>query len=62
MAQIIKVTVDDATGEFAVDLTGFQGQGCDDIIKAFGEIGEIKTHTHKPEFNTRIVNTLKLGK
>lgn len=49
--EIIKVTVDDSTGEFDVDLTGFHGQGCDSIIKAFGEIGKTTKHIHKPEFN-----------
>jgi hypothetical protein len=50
-SEIIKVTVDDLTGEFDVDLTGFHGHGCDAVIKAFSEIGKIKTHIHKPEFN-----------
>ena len=61
MAQIVKVTVDDSTGEFDVDLTGFHGKGCDAIIQAFAELGEMKTHVHKPEYNTttkvvRVVN------
>ena len=61
MAQIVKVTVDDATGEFEVNLTGFVGHGCDAIIQAFAELGEMKTHVHKPEYNTttkvvRVVN------
>lgn len=53
MAQIIKVDVDDNTGEFDVDLTGFHGKGCDAIIQAFGELGEIKTHIHKTEYNEK---------
>jgi hypothetical protein len=48
--EIIKITVDDNTGAFDVDLTGFHGKGCDAIIDAFGELGEVKTHTHKPEW------------
>jgi hypothetical protein len=50
MAQIVKVTVDDTNGNFAVDLTGFEGKGCDAIIQAFAEIGQIETHIHKPEY------------
>jgi len=53
MAQIVKVTVDDNTGEFDVDLTGFHGKGCDAIIAACGELGEIKTHIHKSEYNEK---------
>ncbi len=50
MAEVIKINVDENTGEFDVDLTGFHGKNCDDIIKAFGTVGEITTHIHKPEF------------
>lgn len=61
--QIIKVTVDDTNGEFSVDLTGFQGQGCDAIIEAFGEIGEITSHIHKPEYKqtTKTARIQKVG-
>lgn len=48
--QIVKITVDDSNGAFDVDLTGYQGQGCDAIIEAFGQIGEITSHVHKPEY------------
>ena len=48
--QIVKITVDDSNGEFEVDLTGYTGIGCDAIIKAFGELGEITSHIHKPEY------------
>ena len=60
MAQIVKVTVDDATGEFEVNLTGFVGHGCDAIIQAFAELGEMKTHIHKPEYKvtSKVVKTV----
>ena len=61
MAKIIKIDVDDLTGEFSVDLTGYQGQGCDAIIEAFGEIGEIKTRIHKPEFKSTQTKQTKQG-
>ena len=57
MAQIVKVTVDDLTGEFDVDLTGFHGKGCDAIIQAFAELGEMKTHVHKPTNQQTKANT-----
>jgi hypothetical protein len=50
MAQIVKITVDDNTGEFDVDVTGYRGKGCDAIIQACGELGKIKTHIHKSEY------------
>lgn len=63
MAQVVKITVDDSNGAFDVDLTGFQGQGCDAIIEAFGQIGEITSHTHKPEFRAiaTTTRTVKAG-
>lgn len=51
--EIIKVTVDDNTGEFDVDLTGFHGIGCDAIIQAFGELGQTKKVIHKPEYTAK---------
>jgi hypothetical protein len=53
--QVIKISVDDNTGEFDVDLTGFHGQGCAAIIDAFGELGEITSRTHKPEYREKTV-------
>jgi hypothetical protein len=61
MAKLIKITVDDSTGEFDVDLTGFHGKGCDAIIQACGELGEIKTEVKKPEYyetNNKAVRTV----
>jgi len=60
-AKVIKIDVDDLTGEFAVDLTGYQGQGCDAIIEAFGEIGAIQTHIHKPEYKATQTKAIKQG-
>ncbi len=48
--KIVTVTVDDASGAFEVDLTGFQGIGCDAVIKAFAELGETTTVIEKPEY------------
>lgn len=62
MAKSIKVEIDEGTGEFNVDLTGFEGKGCDDIIKAFAEIGEVTKEIHKPEYNRPIRNVLRRGK
>lgn len=61
MAKIIKITVNDNTGEFTVDLTGYQGQGCDAIIEAFGELGEITAHQHKPEYRAPVTRAVNQG-
>ena len=53
--QIVTVTVDDNSGAFEVDLTGFQGIGCDAVIKAFAELGETKTVIEKPEYKQKTV-------
>ena len=51
MAKTGKITIDEK-GNFSVDLTGFEGQGCDDIIKACAEIGDITKEVHKREYFT----------
>lgn len=55
----ITVTVDDNTGAFDVDLTGFHGIGCDAVIKAFAEISAPTKTVTKPEYLTKTVNTVK---
>jgi hypothetical protein len=60
-AKIVKVTVDDNTGEFDVVLTGYHGQGCDAIIEAFGELGAITSHVHKPEFRATATKKINQG-
>jgi hypothetical protein len=59
--KIVKITVDDNTGEFDVDLTGYHGKGCDAIIEAFGELGAVISHVHKPEFNATATKQIKQG-
>jgi hypothetical protein len=61
MAKIIKIEIsDDAT--FTVDLTGFNGQGCGDIIKAFAQLGEVTKEIHKPEWKSIQTNLQKAGR
>lgn len=62
--QIVTVTVDDTSGAFEVDLTGFQGIGCDAVIKAFAKLGEAKTVIEKPEYKQKAVNqrTIQSGR
>jgi hypothetical protein len=59
MAKIITVTIDQGAevlqdaGAFKVDLTGFEGQGCDAIIKAFEDVGAATKTIHKPEWKQK---------
>lgn len=62
MAQVIKIEIDEKTGEFNVDLTGFNGKGCDDVIKAFAEVGEVTRELHKPEYNRPVKTNVQLGR
>jgi hypothetical protein len=55
-AKKIVVELDEETAEFSVDLTGFQGQGCADITKAFGEIGSVVKDIKKPEYKSTTCN------
>ena len=58
MAKVVKVTLDPETAEFSVDNTGFQGKGCDDIVRIFGELGSITKEIHKPEYKLKTVNVV----
>jgi len=46
----VTVEIDDSDGSFSVDLTGFEGKGCDAVIKAFAEISEPSKVIEKPEY------------
>lgn len=50
MAKIVTVTLDTDSGSFSVDITGFQGQGCADVIRAFEQVGRKTAETKKPEY------------
>ena len=62
MAKTIVVEIDEGSGGFTVDLTGFEGKGCDDIIKAFAEVGDVTKEIHKPEYNRPQKTQLKAGR
>jgi len=62
MAKTVTVTIDEGSGDFSVDLTGFQGKGCDAIIKAFAEIGDVTKEIHKPEYNRPLQTQVKAGR
>lgn len=68
MAKIITVTIDTGNeslqdaGAFSVDLTGFQGQGCDAIIRAFEGVGEATKTIHKPEWRAKTTNLQQQGR
>ena len=67
MAKVITVTIDQGTehlnnaGAFNVDLTGFEGQGCDMIIKAFEGVGEATRTVHKPEWKPKNLKVKAAG-
>lgn len=44
-------------GDIEVDLQGFQGPGCADVLKEIEALlGEADTVVNKPEFDARVVN------
>lgn len=59
MAKIVTVTIDTGVdslqdaGSFKVDLTGFEGQGCDAIVDAFAGVGDATKKMHKPEWKPK---------
>lgn len=57
MAKIITVTIDEETAETSVDLAGFHGKGCAEVLKAFEGLGKITKQGKKPEFFQQQQNT-----
>lgn len=58
MAKLITVDLEqDGTGEFSVDLTGFQGKGCADVQAAFAELGKVTKDIKKPEYKQTTCST-----
>jgi hypothetical protein len=62
MAKMIKIVIDESDASFSVDLTGFHGQGCDDIVKLFAEIGETTKVISKPEYRETNLTSVKVGR
>lgn len=58
MAKIVTVEID-TDGNFSVDLTGFNGKGCSDVIKAFEGLGTATKTVTKPEFNSVKTNVVR---
>jgi uncharacterized membrane protein YjdF len=54
--KIITITIDEA-GDQTVDLTGYQGKGCDAVADVFGRaVGATTKVVHKPEHNKPMIN------
>jgi hypothetical protein len=68
MAKVITVNIDTGAenlqdaGSFNVDLTGFEGVGCDAIIKAFEGVGEATRTVHKPEWKPKNLKVKVAGR
>lgn len=58
MAKIITVSIDEQTGDFSIDLTGFHGKGCADVMKAFDGLGKTTKTVKKTEYNESTTNTV----
>lgn len=49
MPRLVELEIDQATGDFTLDLTGFKGKGCKDVAKAFESLGKVTKDVTKPE-------------
>lgn len=56
MAKLVTILLDEETGQFSVDLTGFHGKGCADVIKMFDGLGEKTKDIKKPEYKQETCN------
>lgn len=56
MAKQVTIELDQATGSISVDRTGFQGQGCDAVTKAFESLGSVTLDKKKPEYKPKNIN------
>lgn len=54
----VKVILDTETAQFSVDLTGFNGKGCADVVKMFDGLGDKTKDIRKPEFKQLTCNTV----
>lgn len=60
MAKLVTVDLElNGTGEFSVDLIGFQGKGCADVQAAFAELGKVTKDIKKPEFKQTTLNVCR---
>lgn len=57
MAKLITVTIDD-NGNFAVDLTGFEGKGCSETADMFATLGTRTKDIKKPEYHAKQKQTV----
>lgn len=58
----IKITLDETDASFSVDLTGFHGKGCSDVIKAFADVSQQTKEVHKPEFKETNLTLSRTGR
>jgi len=59
MAKVITVEIAPDGNSFDVDLTGFHGKGCKDVLKVFANIGgKAKSEGTKPEFRQDNIRTV----
>lgn len=59
MAKLVTIEIDQTTGEFSVDLTGFHGKGCGDIVKMFDGLGTKTKGITKPEYKQETINLVR---
>jgi hypothetical protein len=57
--KLITVTIDLETTESTVDLTGFHGKGCAEVMKAFDGLGKVSKDDKKPEFKQETCNIVR---
>lgn len=55
-AKKVVVLLDPESSEFSVDLTGFQGVGCEDVVRMFDKLGNNTKTVRKPEYKQTNVN------
>lgn len=55
----VTVTLDTETAQFSVDLTGFKGKGCADVVKMFDNLGNVTKAVNKPEYKQETLNHIR---
>ena len=64
----VTITIDEDTSEVSIDLEGYHGKGCAEVMQALQRGGDTLTETHKPEWNETMtthnqnVKTVKQGR
>ncbi len=63
MAKKLRIEIDEATGDLAIDIDGYVGVSCEEAVRLIEEVigRPASTATPKPEYHIRPAPTVRAG-